>query len=379
MPLDSGDTGRDRAPVRWGEFEYDPSRRELRRRALKVKLQPMVLQVLGLLLERPGEVVTREDLHKKIWNGYAYSDFDHNLNIAINKLRAALNDPAKTPQFIETIPQTGYRFIHAVGRREETPAAVPAAAVVSSPWRLRLALGTVFVALLALAGMLAFGRRMPWNAKSPGVTETPPVAVSLGVPGGMSGPFRLDGSGASFLHVPNNPLLEPATITVNAWVRASEVPEPYSYVVAKGAYECWQSSYAIYTGLSRGLVFYVSDWKAKAGVFASADGGRQIWDSQWHQVTGTFDGSVVRLFVDGKEVSDAIPVRPGSRIRYGLPQSNDLFVGIYGVGGKCQAAPFKGEIDGVSVFNRALTPREIAEEFRLQQARRSTPAAPASP
>jgi len=377
VPLSSGDDGQVRA-LAWGEFEFDPGRHELRRRGLKVKLQPMVQQVLGLLLERPGEVVTREELHQKIWNGYAYSDFDHNLNIAINKLRAALNDPAKTPRLIETVPQTGYRFIHAVERRVEVPAAAPAVAVVSSPWRLRLALGTVFVALLALAGMLAFGRRVPWNTNSPGVTERPPVAVSLEMPGEVSGPFLLDGTGAKYLQIPNNPLLEPETITVQVWVRANEPPEAFSYVVAKGAYKCWAASYAIYTGITRGLIFYVSDWKTAKSVVASADAGRHIWDGRWHHIAGTFDASAIRLFVDGAQVGEALRPPSGFKIRYGLPQGDDLFVGIYGVGGKCMASPFKGEIDGVTINNRVLGPEEIAEAARREQFHRGPAGSPAS-
>ena len=97
--------------IRFGLFELDIRSGELRRRGSKVSLQEQPFQALVLLLERPGQVVTREELSKKLWPEDTFVDFERGLNKAINKLRAALRDDAEKPRFIETLPQHGYRFI----------------------------------------------------------------------------------------------------------------------------------------------------------------------------------------------------------------------------------------------------------------------------
>jgi len=97
--------------IRFGVFEVDTRSGELRRQGSKVNLQEQPFQVLVLLLERPGEVVTREELNKRLWPENTFVDFERGLNKAINKLRTALRDDAEKPRFIETLPQRGYRFI----------------------------------------------------------------------------------------------------------------------------------------------------------------------------------------------------------------------------------------------------------------------------
>ncbi len=97
--------------MRFGIYEADIRAGELSRDGVKVKLQEQPFQVLLVLLERPGEVVTREDLRQRIWPADTFVDFDHSLNTAINKLREALRDSAANPRFIETKARRGYRFI----------------------------------------------------------------------------------------------------------------------------------------------------------------------------------------------------------------------------------------------------------------------------
>lgn len=97
--------------VRFGVFEVDTGSGELRRKGAKIKLQTQPFQVLALLLGHPGEVVSREALTKELWPENNFIDSEHGLNKAVNKLRDALRDKAERPQFIETIPQRGYRFI----------------------------------------------------------------------------------------------------------------------------------------------------------------------------------------------------------------------------------------------------------------------------
>ena len=100
-----------RGRFRFGVFELDPVSGELYKRGVRIKLQAQPFQVLTALLERPDQVVTREELRNNLWTHDTYVDFDHSLNISINKLREALGDSAATPRFIETLPRRGYRFL----------------------------------------------------------------------------------------------------------------------------------------------------------------------------------------------------------------------------------------------------------------------------
>ncbi|MGH9795194.1 MAG: winged helix-turn-helix domain-containing protein [Candidatus Acidiferrales bacterium] len=96
---------------RFGVFELDVDRAELRKHGLRIKLQDQPLQVLALLLEKPGEVVTREELRRRLWPADTFVDFDNGLNAAVNKVREALNDLRANPRFVETVPRRGYRFV----------------------------------------------------------------------------------------------------------------------------------------------------------------------------------------------------------------------------------------------------------------------------
>jgi len=97
--------------IRFSTFEVNLHTGELRQRGQKVKLQEQPLQVLAALLERPGELVTREELCSKLWPADTFVDFDHSLNAAIKRLRDALGESANAPVFIETLARRGYRFI----------------------------------------------------------------------------------------------------------------------------------------------------------------------------------------------------------------------------------------------------------------------------
>ncbi len=96
---------------RFGVFELDPRAGELRKQGMKIKLQGQPVQILVMLLERPGEIVTREELQKKLWPADTFVDFEQGLNNAMKRLRAALDDDAESPRFIETLPRRGYRFV----------------------------------------------------------------------------------------------------------------------------------------------------------------------------------------------------------------------------------------------------------------------------
>src|SRR5215469_11744144 len=106
---------------RFGGFEVDPRSRELRRKGKRVRMQDQPLEVLLLLLERSGEVVTREELKDRLWPADTFVDSDDGLNGAVRKLREALGDSAEEPKYIETIPRRGYRFMGTVEAEAAQP------------------------------------------------------------------------------------------------------------------------------------------------------------------------------------------------------------------------------------------------------------------
>jgi TolB-like protein/Flp pilus assembly protein TadD len=110
--------------LRFGVFTVDLGLGELRKRGRRIRLQEQPFQVLAMLVAAPGELVTREELRNRLWAADTFVDFDHGLNIAINKLREALGDSVEKPRFIETLPRRGYRFIAAL---EEAEAGITAA------------------------------------------------------------------------------------------------------------------------------------------------------------------------------------------------------------------------------------------------------------
>src|SRR5712692_6802189 len=105
------DPGKSQGLIHFGAFEADLSSGELRKNGVKLRLPDQSFQILAMLTESPGQVVTREDLRKSLWPGDTFVDFDNGLNGAILRLRNALGDSAEHPRFIETLPRRGYRFV----------------------------------------------------------------------------------------------------------------------------------------------------------------------------------------------------------------------------------------------------------------------------
>jgi DNA-binding winged helix-turn-helix (wHTH) protein/tetratricopeptide (TPR) repeat protein len=146
--------------VRFGVFEADLSAGELRRDGRKVKLQDRPFEILGILLERPGEIITREEFRQRLWPADTFVDFDHSLNASINKLRQALDDAAGNARFVETAGRRGYRFIAPVHR----PGVVNAASGLALPAE-PLASSSQPVGMSAAA---------PPPTASPSIPSTPP-------------------------------------------------------------------------------------------------------------------------------------------------------------------------------------------------------------
>src|SRR6188474_3077532 len=97
--------------LRFGAFELDSVSGELRKNGLKIRLPEQSFRLLKLLLSRPGDVVTREELQQVLWRSDTFVDFEVGLNSAVRKLREALDDSAENPRFVETLPRRGYRFV----------------------------------------------------------------------------------------------------------------------------------------------------------------------------------------------------------------------------------------------------------------------------
>src|SRR2546427_11610793 len=110
-----------RSTVRFGVFELDLVAGELRKSGVRIRIQEQPFQVLALLLERPADVVTREELRQKLWPADTFVDFDHSLNTAINKLREALGDSASSPRIVDTLARWGSRFLLPLVPRRARP------------------------------------------------------------------------------------------------------------------------------------------------------------------------------------------------------------------------------------------------------------------
>jgi Tol biopolymer transport system component/DNA-binding winged helix-turn-helix (wHTH) protein len=167
--------------VRFGIFELDRRSGELRKAGARVSLQEQGLQVLMLLLERPGDLVTRDELRQRLWPTGTFGDFDHGLNAVINRLRDALGDSAEAPRFIETLPRRGYRFVAPIAPDlRASPAVAPEATSVpqqpSGRPFLRRPAGRTAVAVLAL-GLVAVVTAALWQLRRPLVLEGPPPTV----------------------------------------------------------------------------------------------------------------------------------------------------------------------------------------------------------
>lgn len=154
---------------RFGLFEVDAASNTLMRKGLRVKIQEQPFRVLLLLLERPGEIVTREELRQKLWPEGTFVDFDGSLNVTLRKLRSAIDDDPDNPRFIETVPRHGYRFIANVERVDLTAPAERPPATVSRRTTNRWMLGAILGCVL-LSGLVLLRWRITGNSARPAKT-----------------------------------------------------------------------------------------------------------------------------------------------------------------------------------------------------------------
>jgi eukaryotic-like serine/threonine-protein kinase len=163
--------------IRFGVFEVDPRSGELRKAGVRIRVQDQPFKVLLALLERPGELVSREELKARIWPQESFGDFDHAVNVAVGKLRTALGDSAETPRYVETLHRRGYRFVFPVEpESEEKSAGAEESAKAGASGTTKGvghgkgrnwgAAGLLAIVAMGLAGLLVYGRRPRLTDKS---------------------------------------------------------------------------------------------------------------------------------------------------------------------------------------------------------------------
>jgi hypothetical protein len=177
-----------------------------------------------------------------------------------------------------------------------------------------------------------------------GLTDSVDSRDPTRVSGAAGGALHFDGN--TFVRLPSAAELEPTTLTVEAVVRADRSPGQFRYVVSRGATGCEAASYGLYTGVAGGIAFYV--YNGSTYRVTSAASPADVWNGAWHHVAGVFDGSAVRLYVDGHPVGHPQPAPPA--IAYALT-SPDAYFGTYQ--GSC-ALPFNGDVDLVRLWRGPL-------------------------
>jgi DNA-binding winged helix-turn-helix (wHTH) protein len=156
----------------FGDFEFDGQRRRLRSRGQPVKLGGQSVDLLALLLERPGELITREEIQRRLWPDSTVG-FDHSVDVIVSRLRAVLGDRGPLPRYLETVPRKGYRFIETVRPKAEGDAQVPP----RPPWSRRLATYAAVAILAALVAVLFVRTRYDTLVRRPPAANGPSSAA----------------------------------------------------------------------------------------------------------------------------------------------------------------------------------------------------------
>lgn len=180
---------------------------------------------------------------------------------------------------------------------------------------------------------------------------------------GVGSAIRLDGN--DFVQIPDSAVLRSQRLTVEAWVRRSSTPGKYKYVFVKGGDKCEAGSYGLYSSYNGGMAFYVYNGST---FHRSPSVTQDIWDGKWHHVAGTYDGQMVRLFVDGYQVGSGRAY--SGKVEYNL-ENKTAYIGAYR--GACNLT-MSADVDEVRVWNTALSVDRIW--YRIRDALHLEPAAP---
>ena len=211
-----GPPGLTKGTVRFGVFEVDLNSGELRKQGLRVRLQEQPFQLLAALLERPGEIVTRDELVRRLWADGTTVDFDRSLNAAVTRLRQALSDSADVPRYIETVARRGYRFVGFI----ERPAEEPSLAAVPNPLPPPTARAANPFPLLAVSFGIVGLIAVLWLVRPAGKRQQPNLSVV---------PLTTD------LGMQRHPSFSPdATQVVYEWLREDGQRHLYIKVVGAG-------------------------------------------------------------------------------------------------------------------------------------------------
>lgn len=191
-------------------------------------------------------------------------------------------------------------------------------------------------------------------ADSSGNANDGAVSGATPISGRFSRSLRFDGVD-DLVSIPHSTTLEPTAVTVEGWVRSGTAPGPFKHIVSQRSQLCEVASYGLYTGAG-GLAFYISNGGDDPGQLAiSPQAPAAIWDGAWHHVAGTYDGTAVRLYVDGAQVGTGTPAT--IPIGYGLPSQIGT-LGAFG-GGTC-GLNWAGDLDEPRIWRRALSAEELA-------------------
>lgn len=174
---------------------------------------------------------------------------------------------------------------------------------------------------------------------------------------GRLGPSSLSFAFQDFARVPVSNTLQPAAVSVQAWIQAPDSPGTFKYIVAKGATGCTAASYGLYTGPEGGAAFYI--FNGSNYILSPLAPSSSVWNGAWHHLMGTYDGSSVHLFLDGAEVGSGTSAG-GTQIAYNLSTTNDLSIGSYNAAGCPLPLSFTGSIDEVRIWNQALSAAVIS-------------------
>ena len=174
------------------------------------------------------------------------------------------------------------------------------------------------------------------------------------IPGLLGGALRFDGD--AYVSLPDAPELAPRTLTIEAVVRAAATPGAYRYVASRGSRACFSGTYGLYTAKAGGIAFYIFD--GERYFVSSTARVEDIWDGDWHRVTGVFDGAAVRVFVDGTQIGDALLLPPDTAIGYDQGEEPTYF-GTYV--GTC-TLPFVGDLDSVRIWSLGQSVARVAVE-----------------